>query len=149
MGLSLAGVISLSLPRQRFVSAANQTSSKRPKTPVWLVGKIRALVAGPYGVGLTFALVSSPCTSPVMFAVLAAAAATGSQWMGVLTMVSYAVGYTAIIFLASLFTGLAKQTRSLLAHSESIVRFASLILLLIGGFYLVDGSRWVVASLML
>lgn len=145
MGFSMAGLIQIPLPKQRFVSVTDQ--SDPTSTPFWLAGKIRSIMAGPYGVGLTFALVSSPCTSPVMFAVLTAAAATGSQWLSVLTMISYAVGYTAVIFFASLFTGLAKQTRTLLNHSEAIVRFASLVLLLVGGFYLVDGSRWVIASL--
>jgi cytochrome c-type biogenesis protein len=148
MGLSLAGLITLPLPHQKFVSVGNQADSPSQRTPFWLMGRVQAFFAGPYGVGLTFALVSSPCTSPVMFAVLAAGAATGSQALSVLTMVSYAIGYTAIIFFASLFAGLAKQTRSLLTHSETIVRFASLLLLLIGGFYLVDGSRWVFATLM-
>ncbi len=146
MGLSLAGIICLPLPPQRFVQVAGPLEGKHGKTPALLVGRIRALLAGPYGVGLTFALVSSPCTSPVMFAVLAAGAATGSQGLDVLTMVSYALGYTAIIFLASLFTGLAKQTRGLLKHSETIVHFASLVMLLVGGFYLVDGSRWIIAT---
>jgi len=56
MGLSFAGVIHLPLP---------QTQVSLP-------------IAGPYGVGVTFALVSSPCASPVLFAVLAAATASGS-----------------------------------------------------------------------
>lgn len=67
MGLWLMGVVKIPLP---------QMNLNVPK-------------AGPYGVGLTFALVSSPCASPVLFAVLAAA--TGSQVLGTLTMVSYAL----------------------------------------------------------
>jgi cytochrome c-type biogenesis protein len=67
--------------------------------------------AGSYGVGLTFALVSSPCASPVLFAVLAAAAATGSQILGTLTMVSYALGYTMLIYSGEFVyrTGKTKQ----------------------------------------
>jgi cytochrome c-type biogenesis protein len=149
MGLSLARIITLPLPSYKFVSIGGSAPARSLKTPFWLIGQLRMLLAGPYGVGLTFALVSSPCTSPVMFAVLAVGAATGSQWLSVLTMVSYAIGYTAIIFFASLFAGLAKQTHTLLAHSEMIVRCASLLLLLIGGFYLVDGSRWVIATWMM
>jgi len=99
-------------------------------------------IAGPYGVGVTFALVSSPCTSPVMFAVLTAGAATGSPIQSTLAMVCYALGYTAIIFFASLFTSLVKQTRFLLGYSDAIIRFGSIVLLLIGGFYLVDGFLW-------
>ncbi len=99
-------------------------------------------VAGPYSVGLTFALVSSPCASPVLFAVLAAAAATGSLVLSTLTMVSYALGYTAVIFFASLFTGLVKQSRVILSKSEWVIRLGSVALILAGGYYLVNGVRW-------
>jgi cytochrome c-type biogenesis protein len=149
MGLSLAGRVQLpSLPGrlgkpvgQRFVRSGTQR-------PPALLGLGQAILTGPFGVGLTFALISSPCTSPVMFAVLTAAAATGSQMKSALAMVCYALGYTAIIFLASLFTGLAKQTRKLLVHSEAITRAASIALCMMGGFYLINGGRWVVATLM-
>ncbi|MGA7952043.1 MAG: cytochrome c biogenesis protein CcdA [Gloeobacterales cyanobacterium] len=101
-------------------------------------------IAGPYGVGFTFALVSSPCASPVLFAVLAAAAASGSQLIGTLAMASYALGYTAVIFLSSLFTGLAKQAGNLLEHSETIIRVGSVALLLTGAYYVVTGGLWFV-----
>ena len=120
MGLWLMGVVQLPLP---------QMNVNLPQ-------------AGPYGVGLTFALVSSPCASPVLFAVLAAAAATGSQVLGTLTMVSYALGYTLLIFLASLFTGLAKQSNQLLKHSEGIIRFGSVALIMTGAYYLFTGTQW-------
>ncbi|MDX2098566.1 MAG: cytochrome c biogenesis protein CcdA [Leptolyngbyaceae cyanobacterium bins.59] len=51
IGLSFSGLFHLPLP---------QTQISLP-------------IAGPFGVGVTFALVSSPCASPVLFAVLAAA----------------------------------------------------------------------------
>jgi cytochrome c-type biogenesis protein len=97
---------------------------------------------GPFGVGLTFALVSSPCASPVLFAVLAAAGASGSQLLAVLTMASYAFGYTIIIFLASLLTGFAKQAKLLLQYSENITKFGSAALILAGIYYLVTGVQW-------
>jgi cytochrome c-type biogenesis protein len=76
---------------------------------------------------------------------LAAAATSGSQLYSVLAMVSYALGYTTIIFLASLFTGLAKQARSLMQYSEIITRIGSAGLILMGGFYLINGIQWIVA----
>lgn len=118
---------------------------------LWLLGVIKINLPemelnipniGPFGVGLTFALVSSPCASPVLFAVLAAAAATGSQVVATLTMVSYALGYTMIIFLSSLFTGLAKQSNNLLKHSETIIRFGSVALIMTGAYYLFNGTKW-------
>lgn len=127
MGLMLLGLVRIPLP---------QTNFKLP-------------IAGSYGVGLTFALVTSPCTSPIMFAVLAAGAATGSQIQSTLAMLCYALGYTAIIFLASLFTSLVKQTRFLLNYSEGIIRFGSVALILIGAYYLIDGVRWFVALMLI
>ncbi|QUS60122.1 cytochrome c biogenesis protein CcdA [Synechocystis sp. PCC 7339] len=120
MGLSFAGLIHLPLPRTQ----------------------ISLPVAGPLGVGMTFALVSSPCASPVLFAVLAAASTTGSQSLSVVTMVFYALGYTAVIFLASLFTGLIKQSRTLLKHSHWVTRLGSGLLMLAGGYYLLTGLGW-------
>lgn len=120
---------------------------------LWLIGVVKLPLpamnlnlpqAGSYGVGLTFALVSSPCASPVLFGVLAAAAATGSQILGTLTMVSYALGYTILIFLASLFTGLAKQSKQLLKHSETIIRLGSVALIMTGAYYLFTGTQWFV-----
>ncbi|MEB3311402.1 MAG: cytochrome c biogenesis CcdA family protein [Snowella sp.] len=125
MGLWLMGVIKIPLPQMNIPT---------PKA------------AGPYGVGLTFALVSSPCASPVLFGVLAAAAATGSQLLATLTMVSYALGYTMLIFLASLFTGLAKQSRQLLQHSEGIILLGSFALILTGAYYLFTGTQWFIGS---
>jgi cytochrome c-type biogenesis protein len=122
---------------------------------IWLFGLIQLPLpqfnlnlpqAGPYGVGLTFALVSSPCASPVLFAVLAAAAATGSQILGTLTMVSYALGYTLLIFLASLFTGVVKQSRHLLQHSEQVTRLGSVALILTGLYYLFTSAKWFLGS---
>jgi cytochrome c-type biogenesis protein len=127
MGLSLLGWLKLPLPQ-----LLNQRAGFG--------------VAGPFGVGLTFALVSSPCSSPILFSVLAAAAATQSTWLSCIAMLCYALGYTAIIFFASLFAGLAKQTRWLLQHSERITQVSSLLLLLMGVGYLVNGLRWVIGS---
>ena len=125
MGLSLWGIFRLPLPQRSF----------------------RVSILGSYGVGLTFALLSSPCTSPILFSVLAAAATSGSQFYSILSMVSYALGYTTIIFLASLFAGLAKQARSLMKYSEMITRIGGFGLILMGGFYLMTGMQWIVAIL--
>lgn len=100
-------------------------------------------ISGPYSAGVTFALVGSPCASPVLFSVLTAAAATGSQVQSTLTMISYALGTSALLFFASLFTGLAKQARVLLNYSDWIMRIGGALLIIMGGYYLVNGIRWV------
>ncbi|MDX2228692.1 MAG: cytochrome c biogenesis protein CcdA [Leptolyngbyaceae cyanobacterium bins.349] len=143
MGLSLAGVITLPLPQNRWLTPT--TPQLKNSSRSW-PARLRSHAIGPFSVGVTFALVSSPCTSPVMVSVLAAGAATGSQLQSMLAMVSYALGYTMIIFLASVFTGLAKQTRGVLAHADAIARVASLALLLVGMFYLISGGQWVLST---
>ncbi|MCY7273678.1 MAG: cytochrome c biogenesis protein CcdA, partial [Phormidesmis sp. CAN_BIN44] len=54
----------------------------------------------------------------------------------------YALGYTAIIFFASLSAGLAKQSRVLLRHSDWVMGVGSVILILAGAYYVVSGIRW-------
>ncbi len=137
MGLSLLGLIQLPLPQVPTAQPKTATQSLRLRLP--------PEVTGPYTVGLTFALLSSPCTSPILFSFLAVAASRGSQLQSVFIMVSYALGYTTVIFWASLFTGFAKQARGLLQYSETIASVSSLILLVLGGYYLISGSRWILA----
>jgi cytochrome c-type biogenesis protein len=120
MGLSFGGLFHLPLPQ----------------TNISLPG------AGTYGVGLTFALISSPCASPVLFAVLAAAASTGSPVWSTLTMVAYAIGYTAVIFATSLFTGLIKVSRQVLRKSDAVLRWGGLVMVLLGGYYVISGILW-------
>lgn len=88
--------------------------------------------AGPFVVGIVFALVASPCASPVLVAVLAAASKSGSALDGVAAMVTYAIGYTALLFVASLSAGIAAASRRLLRFSETISHFAAAALLLAG-----------------
>jgi cytochrome c-type biogenesis protein len=120
MGLSFGGLFHLPLPQSQ----------------------ISIPFAGTYGVGLTFALISSPCASPVLFAVLAAASATGSPLWSTLTMVAYAVGYTAVIFATSLFAGLIKVSRSILMKSDTVLRWGGFLMVLMGGYYVVTGMLW-------
>jgi cytochrome c-type biogenesis protein len=47
-------------------------------------------------------------------------------------MTLYAVGYTLILFLASVFAGIATASRRLLAHSELVSRLAAAALVIIG-----------------
>ena len=120
MGLGMAGLFRLPLPQ---ISPSVQ-------------------YLGPFGVGLTFTLVTSPCASPILFSVLAAGAGTGSQVLSTLAMASFALGYTALIFFASLFTGLAVQARRWTARTGWLPRFSSALLMVVGLYYVFSGVRW-------
>lgn len=97
---------------------------------------------GPFIIGMAFALVSSPCASPILFAILAMASASGSVIGSTLIMVAYSFGYTGVIFLTSLFAGFAKQLDFFKRHNKIITVVSTIILALIGGFYLYSGAMW-------
>lgn len=97
---------------------------------------------GSFVVGIAFALASSPCASPVLFSVLSMAGATGNQFLSSATMASYAVGYTAVLFLGSVLTGFTKQIGRLKSRTKRITQFGSILLILIGGYYLWMGIQW-------
>lgn len=98
--------------------------------------------AGPFTVGIAFTLISSPCASPVLASVLILAASSGSVVVSTITMAAYGVGYTIIIFFASLFTGLAKQVGTLKFHGTKITRFSAVLLLLLGFWTFYQGLDW-------
>lgn len=95
----------------------------------------------PFVVGLVFALVSSPCSSPVLISVISIASNLGSILNSILLMFSYSLGYTAIIFFASLSTGLIKQLNWFKANSEAVIKFSSIVLALVSIFYIYSGVR--------
>ena len=97
---------------------------------------------GPVIVGVAFALVSSPCASPILFAVLAMSSTSGSFIGSTLIMVAYSMGYTGIIFLTSLFAGFVKQFDFFKRHSRVVSVVSSVVLAILGVFYLYSGIKW-------
>jgi cytochrome c-type biogenesis protein len=57
-------------------------------------------------------------------------------------MTSYRFGYTLIIFLVSLFTGLSKQLNFLKYNGQKVTRFASFILAITGLWSFYQGIIW-------
>lgn len=96
---------------------------------------------GPFGAGATFSMVTTPCSSPILGAVLAAAAARSVPGLGVATMISFSFGYTLLVFLGGLFGGglVAWASRLQLAAP----RAAAAALLVAAGITLVlTGVSW-------
>ena len=104
---------------------------------------IKNIPAGsPLIVGIAFALVSSPCASPILFAVLAMASTAGSSLKSTLIMAAYSVGYTGIIFLTAIFAGVVKQFNFFKKHSKIVSVVSSIILGILGIYYLYSGVMW-------
>ena len=111
MGLWLAGILRLPTP---------QIATRIPPG------------AGSFVVGIVFALVATPCASPVLVFILGEVSLAGSPVRAVGAMTVYAIGYTLVLFLASLFAGIAAASRRVLAHSELVSRIAAAMLVIIG-----------------
>ncbi len=111
MGLWMAGLVHIPAPQ--------------------FAGRIPA-GAGSFMAGLAFALVATPCASPILVFILSAASLAASPLRVVGAMTLYAIGYTLVLFLASLFAGIATASRRVLAHSELVARVAAITLVAIG-----------------
>ncbi|MBI1858585.1 MAG: cytochrome c biogenesis protein CcdA [Candidatus Melainabacteria bacterium] len=97
---------------------------------------------GPLIVGMAFALISSPCASPILFAVLALSSTVKSIVGSILIMFAYSLGYTGIIFLAGIFAGFTKQLNFFKQNSRIVIIVSGIILALLGVFYLYSGVIW-------
>lgn len=97
--------------------------------------------ANPFVIGLLFALISSPCSSPVLFGVLSMASSVGSVFGSVLVMFFYSLGYTAIIFFASLSVGLMKQLNWFKENHDLVTRTSAVVLAVTGLVYLYLGIK--------
>jgi cytochrome c-type biogenesis protein len=94
---------------------------------------------GPVAAGATFALVTTPCASPILLAVLAAAAAQTVPGLSVATMASFAIGYTALVFAAGVGGGGVSER---FGGHPGLQAGAAAVLLLAGLGFVVSGWLW-------
>ena len=96
---------------------------------------------GAVGAGAVFSLVTTPCASPLVGAVLAASAAQGVPGLSVVSMAAFALGYTAIVFAAGVFGGnLIQRLRG--RSFEAPRAIAGALMLTAGAVLAITGVRW-------
>jgi cytochrome c-type biogenesis protein len=96
---------------------------------------------GPIAAGAAFSVVTTPCASPILAAVLTASAAQSVPGLSVASMVSFAVGYTALVFVGGVFGG--SLVRRLRGRSFDAPRAAAAALLVVmGGVFVATGIAW-------
>jgi cytochrome c-type biogenesis protein len=96
---------------------------------------------GPVLAGATFSLVTTPCASPFLGAVLAAAAAQGAPGLSVASMLGFAIGYTALVFASGAFGGaLVRRLRH--RSFEAPRAMAGALLLVAGVGFAMAGIAW-------
>ena len=85
-----------------------------------------------YLLGLTFGLVASPCSTPVLATLLAWVATTGDLLIGAALLIAYAAGYVAPLILAGTFTASIKKLLELRRWSSWINPISGSFLLIFG-----------------
>lgn len=119
MGLSLLEVITIPLPSINIEIGSEWDVSKEVKA---------------YLAGMTFALVASPCSTPVLATLLAYVSTTDDYSRGALLLFTYALGYVAPLMGAAIFTDSLKKIISV-RQFTGWVTAASGVLLISGGTY--------------
>jgi len=87
-----------------------------------------------YVAGLTFALIASPCSTPVLATLLAYVSTTDDYAQGSILLFSYALGYVAPLLAAAIFTDSLKRIVSMRQYTAWVTP-ASGVLLVAGGTY--------------
>lgn len=89
-----------------------------------------------YLLGLTFGLVASPCSTPVLATLLAWISTTQNPILGSTLLLSYSVGYVAPLILAGTFTASIKKLLELRRFGSWITPFSGALLVGFGVFSL-------------
>ncbi len=96
---------------------------------------------GAVGAGAAFSLVTTPCASPLLAALLAATSAQAIAGLSVVAMLGFALGYTALVFVGGVFGG--GLVRGLRKRSYRAPRAAAgALLVVIGVGFAVTGVAW-------
>jgi len=114
MGLNLLEVINLQFPSLGATS--------------WIKDDFPPAIRS-YLLGLTFGLIASPCSTPVLATLLAWVASTGAIGTGAMLLLAYTVGYVSPLIVAGVFTANLKQILSLRRWSGWINSFSGVVLI--------------------
>lgn len=130
MALSMYGLFELQVP-----AVLRQTLGTKKTTPGYFGAYLSGLIAG---------VVASPCVGPVLVAILAWVATTGSKLYGFVLLFTYAMGLGLIFLFLGVFTGLTRR----LPRSGPWLETVKFVLgsLMLGAFYYYLGllipNRW-------
>jgi cytochrome c-type biogenesis protein len=91
------------------------------------------------GIGITFGLAASPCSTPVLLTLLAWVASTGQITIGSLMLFSYALGSAMPLVVAGTFTGMIKGFLELRQWSQWLSWGSGLLLVVFGAITVLNG----------
>jgi len=121
MGLNLLGLVPLSLPGAPGLDMTDWV------LPPWVKA---------YLLGLSFGIVASPCSTPVLASLLAWVSASQKPLLGAGLLLAYAIGYVLPLVLAGSFTSSIKRLLELRQWSGWLTPASGVLLLVFGVFSL-------------
>ncbi|WP_448380297.1 urease accessory protein UreH domain-containing protein [Gloeomargarita sp.] len=111
--------------------------------PVWALPSETPARSGgwrAYGLGVTFGLGSSPCSTPVLATLLAWVATTGNVVLGFGLLLAYTLGYTLPVWVAGTFTATVRHWLRLRPLSRWFPPVSGVILITFGVYTLL--AQW-------
>jgi len=124
MGLQMLGLFHIPLPK--IVKTLPETHQ----------GRLLSF----YVLGLAFGLVSSPCGTPVLAAILGIISRQGNIVLGGLSLFLYAVGQGLLIMIAGLFTGFLKHVATIRTLGSGLMKISAIVLILTGLIFILQGA---------
>ena len=118
MGLSLLEVIEVPMP-----TLVKQMPNKNNN-----------LILYPIVLGGTFAIASTPCSTPILAGIMAYASLKANLLLGGVLLFTYALGQSVILVFAGLFTSLFKKFNAVKSMSLHFNKFSGVILILAAMF---------------
>ncbi|MCR5261497.1 MAG: cytochrome c biogenesis CcdA family protein [Candidatus Gastranaerophilales bacterium] len=112
LGLQLVGVLDLQIPV--IVKKFPQNTST-------------GLFWYPFIIGILFAFISSPCSSPVLAGIMALAVAKTDFVTSFLMLFAFAFGQCIIIILAGLFASFLKNLQKIQKYTDILIKLSGLI----------------------
>ncbi|MGN0193385.1 MAG: cytochrome c biogenesis CcdA family protein [Candidatus Gastranaerophilaceae bacterium] len=123
LGLSLLGVLNFTLPA--FVTKIPENNGLN-------------VVVYPFLVGIFFALTASPCSSPVLVAIIGAATIAKKPETAFLMLFSFALGQCVPVVLAGMFASVLKGFRKFQKYSAVLIKLSGIIFIVIALFIYKD-----------
>lgn len=112
LGLQLIGILTLQMPT--IVKKIPQTENT-------------SLFWYPFIIGVLFAFLSSPCSSPILVGIMAMATASSDYITSFLMLFAFAFGQCTIIILAGLFASILKKLQQIQKYTDILIKFSGWI----------------------
>lgn len=96
-------------------------------------------IFSPIILGMAFGLIATPCSTPILIALVSYVAYQGSIVFGTIMLLAYAFGHGIILLLCGTFTGILKEIGFLRKWTSYITKISGILLILIGIYLIIYG----------